>query len=93
MGKKVVVWVVGMLRLSHISTDRFRTCVTLALEIPRCRARSALDLIPFVPIRAFHCLARSIASNLDCDRGLRCGLAVPNVGFRVNMMDCRFLCV
>ena len=55
----------------HYPNKRLRTWVTLALDIPRYLAKSALDLMPLVPIRAFHCLARSIASSPSCDRGFR----------------------
>jgi hypothetical protein len=47
----------------------------------------ALDLIPLVPIRAFHCIALSIASNLGCERGFRCGFVVLNAGFKENIID------
>ncbi len=48
---------------------RLRTWVTLALDIPRYLAKSALDSMPLVPIRDFHCMARPIASSLSCERG------------------------
>ena len=59
-----------------------RTWVTLALDIPRYLARSALDSMPFVPIRVFQCIARSIPSSLSCERDFLGGLVVLTAGFR-----------
>jgi hypothetical protein len=72
---------------------RLRTCVTLALDIPRWRAKSAWVSIsawvsmPLVPINDFHCLAHSIASSLSNERGFLGGLVILSAGFNEKIID------
>jgi hypothetical protein len=59
----------AVLRLLNVGRDRLRTCVTLALDIPRYLAISSLVSIQSVPILDFHCLARYIPSGFSRELG------------------------
>ena len=62
--------------------NRLRTWVTLALEMPRCLARSARVLILLVPIKVCHPIARWFVFVLKWECGLPCG-------FRSSEPECR----
>ena len=66
---------------------RLRTWVSLALDMQRYLAKSALDSMPLVPIRPFHRVARSIASNLICERVFRRGLVIRDARVRENIIN------